>query len=620
MMLYGEAKSAYEKFSKSEKGFFGFHFNKIKDKTELFNFAEIQKENGAYTSTYIGIRDIDIDKIKGSVQKYMDFNKNFVPKNEVLEERWCRIYTAFANGVSLPPVVLYKIKDDYFVYDGNHRISVAKFLDFKVIEAEVIEFLTSSDTKENVIYRQKFHFDKNTGIEDILLTETNQYDRLIKEIEDYGRYLIEKECLKLDFFEISKMWYDNVYIPVIEIIENNNILENFEERTISDIFIYFLDHKYFESEKKKHDAGFTYALVDFINFVKTYDDNDIENIFKIDNKNMDNLKKLSNIDRRKALDADILKKSDALKKVTGLELEHNFVMLSEIDEYIRKNKIENFEKGLEYWYSNVFKKSIETFKLKLKYLPKEYKEISLILLKNEENIFYSIENYSILYKKRIERESSFSEIIANYIVEIYIPIMYILKENKTDEEKIEKLYYGIQNRYNYLIEYKKEAAMKEAEELYFDSEDKIYNKASSWFFIKIGNSLKTNKAIENMINDFEKEIKEKSLFREILEKYGPIGKYTTIINIKKIIKFYEDINKKTNWIKDIFLQEIEKIKSQEEIVIYYKTKKIIEILSNEDSIFSLLDFYVEILDYSMYLGKDMFYVDIIDLAFEYKNR
>jgi hypothetical protein len=619
MLQYGEARAAYQKFIKSEKNFLGLTFSRESSMdSELIKFSDIQKENGAYSSSYIGIKNIEIDKIKGSVQKYMDFNKNFVPKNEVLEERWCRIYKAFVQGASLPPVVLYKIKDSYFVYDGNHRISVANFLDFKTIEAEVIEFLPSSDSKENVIYRQRFNFEKNTGLDNIALTGVNQYKRLLKEIKDFGTYLEEKEEQDLILTEVAEEWQINIYVPIIEILEKNKILDNFEGRTISDLFIYFLDHKYFISEKKKHDIGFTYSIIDFVNFIKTYNQNTLENIFVIDEENIENLKKLKQFDTRKSLDKDMLKKSDLLKKVTGLKLEHDFLMLAEIDEYIRKNKFESFEKGLEYWYANLFKKRLETFRKSISYLPEKYIYIAENIMEKRETLFYAIENYSILYTKRVQREINCPEVVANYILEIFIPIASIIIEQKINE--IGSKYFGIQDRYMYLVDYKKLATMKEASDLYFSSGDKIYHKVNSWFLLKIGNNLSTNKAIEDMITNFEKTLDEKTSFRNTVEKYGSIGKYTTIINLEKAKKIYEELTNDSQWLKNKFVVDIEKLLQQEEIMIYYKTEKVMEALGNRGSKFSVVDFYADILAFSNHLGKDMHFVDIIDLAFEYKNR
>ena len=46
---------------------------------------------------------------------------------------------AFHCGLDLPAVRLYKIDEAYFVEDGNHRVSVARYQDVQTIEAEVTE-------------------------------------------------------------------------------------------------------------------------------------------------------------------------------------------------------------------------------------------------------------------------------------------------------------------------------------------------------------------------------------------------------------------------------------------------------------------------------------------------
>ena len=46
------------------------------------------------------------------------------------------------SGLELPAVRLYKIKDSYFVLDGNHRVSVARYQGVETIEADVTEFFT----------------------------------------------------------------------------------------------------------------------------------------------------------------------------------------------------------------------------------------------------------------------------------------------------------------------------------------------------------------------------------------------------------------------------------------------------------------------------------------------
>ena len=55
-------------------------------------------------------------------------------------ERWKRVDLAFHRDQVLPPVSLYKLGDAYFVEDGNHRVSVARYHGAEWIEADVTEF------------------------------------------------------------------------------------------------------------------------------------------------------------------------------------------------------------------------------------------------------------------------------------------------------------------------------------------------------------------------------------------------------------------------------------------------------------------------------------------------
>jgi hypothetical protein len=45
------------------------------------------------------------------------------------------------NGITLPPVELIKVGQDYFVRDGHHRISVSRMLGYGSIDAVVIEYV-----------------------------------------------------------------------------------------------------------------------------------------------------------------------------------------------------------------------------------------------------------------------------------------------------------------------------------------------------------------------------------------------------------------------------------------------------------------------------------------------
>lgn len=89
----------------------------------------------------LGIKDVPVEKITGSMGRSQDFTRCFAPlmSDQRGKERWRMIYTLAATGRGFPPADVYKIGSDYFVKDGHHRISVARYLGWKTIHAHVTE-------------------------------------------------------------------------------------------------------------------------------------------------------------------------------------------------------------------------------------------------------------------------------------------------------------------------------------------------------------------------------------------------------------------------------------------------------------------------------------------------
>jgi len=89
------------------------------------------------------------------VGRRRDFDRCFRPLRANAGDRWKRVDLAFYRGVDLPPVSLYKVGDAYFVLDGNHRVSVARYHGLRTVEADVTEFrsarIESQDAERAVV-------------------------------------------------------------------------------------------------------------------------------------------------------------------------------------------------------------------------------------------------------------------------------------------------------------------------------------------------------------------------------------------------------------------------------------------------------------------------------------
>jgi hypothetical protein len=109
--------------------------------SRLLAFDEVvRKGHLAYNRRRLGLRVVEVSKVVGSMGRPEDFDRAFMPTKASLAERWKRVDRAFHRGLDLPPIRLYKIGDSYFVEDGNHRVSVARYQGIETIEADVTEY------------------------------------------------------------------------------------------------------------------------------------------------------------------------------------------------------------------------------------------------------------------------------------------------------------------------------------------------------------------------------------------------------------------------------------------------------------------------------------------------
>ena len=104
---------------------------------QLLSFEEVKGALGAVSQVYLGLCVVPLDEIVGSVGRYTDFDRAFLPSKGNLAERWKRIDRMMRRSDELPPVDLYKVGEAYFVLDGNHRVSVARYLGVGWINAQV---------------------------------------------------------------------------------------------------------------------------------------------------------------------------------------------------------------------------------------------------------------------------------------------------------------------------------------------------------------------------------------------------------------------------------------------------------------------------------------------------
>jgi hypothetical protein len=147
----------------------------------------------------IGIIEIECDKIIGGnwanmpfaeikgdypkPRKFVDLLKGYLNLNDQLKN----------TRDSIPPIPVYKIFDDYFCDEGNHRLYVSRLLKFETIKAEVLEFdylafLQNSYLHETSMQTYIAYPVKENGyaqLNEININEVHQYKKLKEKYKGY---------------------------------------------------------------------------------------------------------------------------------------------------------------------------------------------------------------------------------------------------------------------------------------------------------------------------------------------------------------------------------------------------------------------------------------------------
>lgn len=248
--------------------------------TELLSFDDIRTRLRLREENYKGLQDVPLEQIVGSVGRYRDFTSSFLPKKNNMRDRWSRVYAQATSMVGLPPIELYKIGDLYFVRDGNHRVSVARQLDAKTIQAHVTELPTSIKLRPGMTEEELdgatayAAFLAETGLERIRinhqpmnLTERSRYAELLGHVYTHKEIMARTMYRDVSLEEAAADWYDNIYRPAVTLIRKYSVLNLVPGRTEADLYLWVVDHINDMREQYGDDSSprrISQALADFL--------------------------------------------------------------------------------------------------------------------------------------------------------------------------------------------------------------------------------------------------------------------------------------------------------------------------------------------------------------------
>jgi hypothetical protein len=212
------------------------------DVNYILPFEEVVDALGRVAERDLGLQRVDLDSIVGTVDRTRDFDREFRPTNPRLRQRWQRIAEAMRRGESFPPISLYRIGDLHFVRDGHHRVSVARSLGRTDIDAYVTEVVTRVGPGRDVrvsdlpvksherLFNERVPLDRERR-ERIRPSDPWDYGVLAEGVEAWGFRAMQNRREWMDRADVARLWFDEDYVPIVEMLEAAGFRERGETET-----------------------------------------------------------------------------------------------------------------------------------------------------------------------------------------------------------------------------------------------------------------------------------------------------------------------------------------------------------------------------------------------------
>ncbi len=170
--------------------------------TVLPALDDILPSRGSYSEVPLGIVQIPLDQIIGTKtnSRSTAFSANFMPMLDSKTEfaaKWVSLFTSHVNEGIRNPIKAYEYMNQFYVEEGNKRVSVLKYFDVTSIPGEVTRIVPKrTEEKENKIYYEFLDFYELSNVNYIWFTKEGSFKKLQKLIKgDLDAVWTEDDCI-----------------------------------------------------------------------------------------------------------------------------------------------------------------------------------------------------------------------------------------------------------------------------------------------------------------------------------------------------------------------------------------------------------------------------------------
>jgi hypothetical protein len=205
------------------------------DVNVILPFEEVVAALGRTSERQLGLQVVPLDAIVGTVDRTRDFDRQFRPTSGRVRARWERIAAAMRGGEPLPPIDVYRIGDLHFVRDGHHRVSVARALGRRDIDAYVTDVTTrvpvDGDLRVSDLLLKDHErlFGERVPLpgaarERLRVSDPWDYSVLAEGVEAWGFRVMQDRGAFMDREQVAAEWYEREYVPVVAMLRDCGLI------------------------------------------------------------------------------------------------------------------------------------------------------------------------------------------------------------------------------------------------------------------------------------------------------------------------------------------------------------------------------------------------------------
>jgi hypothetical protein len=216
---------------------------------DLLALDEIRRRLRIFGQSYLGVTEIPVAQIIGSLDRNADFDRSFRPRRRLSRGRLASLRSAFPDG-NMPPIEVQELGGSYFVADGHHRVALARELGADFIDAEVTRLQTNYEVGPDVDVCQLVHteqqrmFLEESGLGRarpdavIEFARPGGYPELLELVKAHGYDLSLRRDALQSREDVAADWHDHVYRPGVDALRRESLPEMYAYKTDTDLFLW----------------------------------------------------------------------------------------------------------------------------------------------------------------------------------------------------------------------------------------------------------------------------------------------------------------------------------------------------------------------------------------------